>query len=118
MVLPARDTTLMIPLNMDKSVRNLADQTLIIEVEASGTLGSVQVRVLLNVSALDTQVVFMGDATDVVKQFEVPVIKLRQKNQSPFQGKLQASRSSQYLEIETIVSDRYLVCCAAPFPPA
>ena len=77
LVLPARDTTMMIPLNMDKSVRNLADQTLIIELEASGTLGSVQVRVLLNVAALDTQVVFMGDATDVVKQFEVPVIKLR-----------------------------------------
>ena len=58
LVLPARDTTMIIPLNMDKVVRNLADHTLIIELEATGAHGNVQVRALLNVSALDTQVMF------------------------------------------------------------
>ena len=70
-MVPARDTIMIIPLNMDKAVRNLADHTLIIELEAGagGTHGDVTVRALLNVNALDTQFVIGVDDTDEVKEF-------------------------------------------------
>ena len=41
LVVTARDFVMLIPLNIDKAVRNLADHILMIELEGSGTLGNV-----------------------------------------------------------------------------
>ena len=75
-----KEATVTIPMQFDKAVRNLADQTLLIEIEASA-VGKVEVSALLNVSTLGAQVIFDNNSEDIVKQFEVPVVRLRQSSQ-------------------------------------
>ena len=72
----AKETTMTIPMKFDKAVRNLANQTLVIEIEAS-TPTEIDLRALLNISALDALVTFNNNSENEVKRFEVPVIKLR-----------------------------------------
>ena len=75
-----KEATVTIPMQFDKAVRNLADQTLLIEIEASA-VEKVEVSALLNVSTLGAQVIFDNNSEDIVKQFEVPVVRLRQSSQ-------------------------------------
>ena len=49
------------PMKFDKAVRNLAKQTIVIEIEAS-TTKEVDLRALLNISALDALVTFKSNS--------------------------------------------------------
>ena len=72
-----KETTMTIPMKFDKAVRNLANQTLVIEIEAS-TAEKIDLRAHLNINALDALATFNRNNSEAeVKRFEVPVIKLR-----------------------------------------
>ena len=57
LVLKEKDTTIDIPLSLNRTLRNLIDQDMIVEIEAI-TMGEFDVRVLINLNALDERVVF------------------------------------------------------------
>ena len=75
-----KDATVTIPMQFDKAVRNLASQTLVIEIEASA-VEKVEVSALLDVSSLGGSAIFNNNSEATVKQFEVPVARLRQNTQ-------------------------------------
>jgi len=87
-----RDIKIHVPLTFKKDVRNLADHTLVIEIEAEVTVvvpaaraelhvPVVDLRVILNINALDQSISLGALSGQVaVHRLEVPVIKLREQN--------------------------------------
>lgn len=72
-----------IPLTFNNDLQNLTEQTLVIELEGStvgGTNSVIDVRTILNVSALDQTARFGLSGSSEVRIFEIPVIRLRHKN--------------------------------------
>ena len=55
-----KDATVTIPMQFDKAVRNLADQTLVIEIEASA-VENVEVSALLDISSLGGSAIFNSE---------------------------------------------------------
>ena len=72
-----------IPIGFDKELRNLVDHTLVLHLEGIST-AKVDIRALLNVNALDTNLEFNANPEDpiatTVHTCEVPVSRIRELN--------------------------------------
>lgn len=75
----AADCLFSLPLTFNRDLRNMTDHKLIVEIEALSAGESIDLRNVLNVNAIDSKVYLEKDV-EVVKRFEVPVVRLRQEN--------------------------------------
>ena len=80
-VMKAKDCTMITPLTLSDELLNLTDHTLVIELEGNCEVKDVEIRAVLNISALDERVTFNESLVNSqIKRFEIPIIKLRQDN--------------------------------------